>query len=203
MLIRDIGPLIWFTLKQIIVNHCSSFKIIMNRPTMWAVFRPQQEHGSHQHWERRQGDVEEWGRRLVSSPLSLSPLSPPWCYSERAQWLTPVSCQSEHCYCLCAQQRGGRGPEVLWSRPKPCSPTLSLSFLYFPLSLLLPPTFYLSFIACVRIQSKGEACMKPSFCYSVSSSVWTYSLKHESSPGLWRPQIRLLEWSRWMWPNFV
>lgn len=135
---------------------------------MWAVRRPQQGHGSHQHWGRGQGDVGEWGRGPVSSPFfSLcrcppppSP-PPPWCYSESAQWLTPGSCQSEHCYCLCAQQRGGRGPEVLWSRPKPCSPTPSL-FLFSYFSFVPSPShfLFLSFIACVRIQAKGEACVK-------------------------------------------
>lgn len=58
--------------------HCSTFKKnFEKRPTMWAVFRPQQEHGSHQLWERGQGDGGKWARRLGSSPFILCLSSPP------------------------------------------------------------------------------------------------------------------------------
>lgn len=31
MLIKELGPFIWFTLEKMIVNHCSTFKINLNR----------------------------------------------------------------------------------------------------------------------------------------------------------------------------
>lgn len=164
---------------------------------MWAVFRPQQEHGSHQLWVRMQGDGGEWARRLGSSPffLSVSLIPPMMLFRKHTMVDTCVLSERTLLLFMCSAEgrKKARGAVKQAKAMLPHSP--SLSFSYFSLSSLLPPIFNLSFIVCVQIQTKDESCMKPYFCFYfcflfVISSVLSYFLEHQSNPTLRRPQKR-------------
>lgn len=127
--------------------------------------------------ERGQGDVGEWGRRLISPLFSLSLLSspsPPMMLFRKCTMVDTCVLSERTLLLFMCSAEGRKKARGAVKQAKAMLP-LSVSFFYFPLFFLsLPPIFYLNFIACVHIQAKGEACMKPSVCFFVISLVWTY-----------------------------
>lgn len=177
---------------------------------MWAVFMPQQEHGSHQHWERGQGDVGEWVRRLVSSPFSLSfCLSfPPHDAIQKAHngWhLCPVRANTVIVYVLSGgEEEGQRCCEAGQSH----APPFPLSYsLFFSIFLFLSPSHFLfKFLRLCPNSSQGWSLYKAIlllFCHLHSLNLFVKTPKQFRSVEAtilleWR-----MVWCHWMWSNFV
>lgn len=172
MLIKELGPFIWFALEKMIVNHCSTFKINLNRGPQCELYSGLSRNMVHISTEREGKKMQGSEVGGLSPPVSLSlPPRPMMLFRKCTMVDTCVLSVRTLLLFMCSLEGRKRARGAVKQAKAMLPHSLSLSFFYFPLSLPLPPTFYLRFIACVRIQAKGEACMKPSFCFSVISSV--------------------------------
>lgn len=176
---------------------------------MWAVFMPQQEHGSHQHWERGQGDVGEWVRRLVSSPCSPSfCLSFPPMMLFRKRTMVDTCVLSEQTLLLFMRSAEGRKrARGAVKQAKAMLPhSLSLT-LFFSIFLFLSPSHFLfKFHRLCPNSSQGWSLYKAIlllFCHLHSLNLFVKTPKQFRSVEAtilleWR-----MVWCHWMWSNFV